>query len=344
MTEDKGNRSQANAQVDLKGWDWFEQMTLDESPLSPDPRGGTAETAFPTPEVVPTADTTLSRLQQLPSELLLIIYEYVIGNHRVLVKCQALGNKRGRPRKNQRSYTETYLRGPDGSLEDRPSEILYMGLMLSCRRFYCDMMFQMYASTQFVFLTTTGLRRFLDRVKPEAKALIRHVELRHITFDDPREHIQIYEKDAVDDIIAAHHQSRVAWTAQCERLLEACPNLQVLYLYTKCSLPPTEFMLTDTENPASFLLGPATHHIPRVYGTVILADDDGNDHPSVDEIHLHNHMHETIGLRHLPGQIGSEPVVQIKREGAANVSRSEHMGKKRELRVISTQSGFDWEE
>lgn len=90
--------------------------------------------------------------------------------------------------------------------------------MLSCRSIYTETLLQLYANMKFVFVSSGSAARFLETVTPAAKAAIRHIELRHVTFErfgSPTRQVKTTEGDE-------------AWRMVCERMVREFTSLRTL--------------------------------------------------------------------------------------------------------------------
>lgn len=202
------------------------QVELESTPSEPS-RPEPDEQAKPVEDEIDLS--ALSRIQLLPGELRQMIYNYTWEHHRVLIgrdMREAQGQTKPpykltnfklpvRDRKTHRFLTNQPFLPPRPYLPPLP-----LNLMLSCKSMYNDMLLQFYARTQFVFESTKSLRRFLDAVRPEAKAVIRHVELRSMMYNEPQR--------TADQAWKAKRDA--AWLHICERMAEELPSLQVLFL------------------------------------------------------------------------------------------------------------------
>lgn len=159
---------------------------------------------------------TLSRFQLLPGEIRQKIYNYVFENFGALIE----RNRSNKQNKRPIPYRLTQ-RYPQLSRHHMPSkERLPLGLVFSCKSIYNETILQLYKYTCFTFDTTKALRRFLQKVSPEAKAVIQHVQLKH-TFHN-RTHL---ESNKIWQL-----KSNAAWKAVCQRMADEFTCLRRLYI------------------------------------------------------------------------------------------------------------------
>ncbi|KAJ5204169.1 uncharacterized protein N7498_005048 [Penicillium cinerascens] len=160
--------------------------------------------------------STFSHFQLLPGEIRQKIYDYVFENFGALIE---------RDRSNKQSkcpspYRLTH-RYPQLNRHHMPSkERLPLGLVFSCKRIYNETILQLYKHTCFTFDTTKALRRFLQKVSPEAKAVIQRVQLKHIFHN--RTHL---ESNRIWQL-----KSNAAWKAVCQRMADEFTSLRRLYI------------------------------------------------------------------------------------------------------------------
>lgn len=173
--------------------------------------------------------STFSRFQLLPGEIRQKIYDYVFESFGALIE---------RNRSNKQSkYPSPYRltqRYPQLNRHHMPSkERLPLGLVFSCKSIYNETIFQLYKHTCFTFDTTKALRRFLQKVSPEAKAVIQHVQLKHIFHN--RTHLgsnKIWQL-----------KSNAAWKAVCQRMADEFTSLRRLYI--EVTVPRTARLTVD---------------------------------------------------------------------------------------------------
>ncbi|KAL3493111.1 hypothetical protein BJX62DRAFT_90865 [Aspergillus germanicus] len=79
----------------------------------------------------------------------------------------------------------------------------------------------LYSCTQFVFISSKAISRFLDSVSPIAKSAIKHIELLHIMYNEPR----------LSQFRPIKLRSDQHWFVVCERMADAFTNLSVLHVH-----------------------------------------------------------------------------------------------------------------
>ncbi|KAL2855053.1 hypothetical protein BJX68DRAFT_20935 [Aspergillus pseudodeflectus] len=96
-----------------------------------------------------------------------------------------------------------------------------LALLFVSRQSAVDTVGLLYSCTQFVFDSTKAISRFLDSVSPIAKSAIKHVELLHRMYNEPR--LSQYRPIKL--------RSDQNWFVVCERMADALTNLNVLHVH-----------------------------------------------------------------------------------------------------------------
>lgn len=96
------------------------------------------------------------------------------------------------------------------------------GLLFKCKSIYKEALLQFYAHMEFVFATARSALRFLDTVSPQAKAAIRHIELRHTTIGEIWSCMEKNEdREASDE----------RWAMACKRMAQEFTSLHCLHIH-----------------------------------------------------------------------------------------------------------------
>ena len=160
---------------------------------------------------------------RLPSEIRWQIYSHLFPPRRVeiLRKRDTTDPRRQnryrlyhRARPPRRTQTQQPLARPIAGAA-RP-----LALALTCRTTYRETILQLYATTQFVFTATRAVARFLARTTPAAQAAIRHVELAHVMYNEPR----------LSEFRRFKHRSDLAFFDVCAAMAQTWTALRVLHV------------------------------------------------------------------------------------------------------------------
>lgn len=163
---------------------------------------------------------------RLPVELRWEIYGYLFDTCRV----EIFRRKSINPNKPKQSYYRLYHRqlpprdtvtqvAPLWSARFVPHP-LPTALLFICRRTHSDALAMLYSKTQFVFNSTRAAHRFLTTTNPVAQNTVRHVELNHHMYNEPRfTNFRLYK-----------HRSDFAWYLACEGMSDRFPSLKVLHI------------------------------------------------------------------------------------------------------------------
>ena len=107
--------------------------------------------------------------------------------------------------------------------QQQQQRALPLSLIRSCKTIYRETILHLYTNTQFVFSSTRALSRFLHTTSPDAKTCIRHVELNHIMYNEPRlQHHRLFK-----------HRSDLVWYLAVEDLAVSCKGLRVLHVHLR---------------------------------------------------------------------------------------------------------------
>ncbi|PLN78313.1 hypothetical protein BDW42DRAFT_202228 [Aspergillus taichungensis] len=164
-----------------------------------------------------------SSFQCLPAELRLKIYAYLFTIYRVEIIRRKSKKTEGTKKLYYRLYSKR-LRPRVDKNQEKPGrwwiKSLPMTLIFTCRSIYLDTILLLYANTQFVFATTNAMTRFIKITPSDAQAAIRHVELKHIMYNEPRlTEFRIYKA-----------RSDMAFYLACEDMALAFKGLRVLHV------------------------------------------------------------------------------------------------------------------
>ncbi|PLB36677.1 uncharacterized protein BDW47DRAFT_132673 [Aspergillus candidus] len=167
-----------------------------------------------------------SGFQRLPAELRLKIYAHLFTTYRIEIVRKKDKRTEGTKKPRYRLYNKRLRPREDKSQgnTERPGrwwlKRLPMALIFTCRSIYSDTILLLYANTQFVFTTTNAIARFIKITPADAQASIRHVELRHIMYNEPRlTEFRIYKA-----------RSDMAFYLACEDMALAFKSLRVLHV------------------------------------------------------------------------------------------------------------------
>lgn len=211
-------------------WEWFKDSNLEHTKQNEIARFAASERAPPSPVLqkpatqdgVPTrmdlVPENLPSLLRLPGEVRMKIYNYLWDSYRVSIERNAFISPRYKL-----SYNELGKRDPNTHklYHDTSSQELFStGLIFTCKCIYRETLQLLYSNTHFVFCTTHSARRFLDTVTPDAKAAIKHLELRNTTYNEP----------LLNEHRTFKRRSDIAWSSVCERFARDLTALQTLDL------------------------------------------------------------------------------------------------------------------
>jgi hypothetical protein len=96
-----------------------------------------------------------------------------------------------------------------------------LALLFVSKQSAVDTVGLLYSCTQFVFISSKAISRFLDSVSPIAKSAIKHIELLHIMYNEPR----------LSQFRTIKLRSDQNWFVVCERMADAFTNLSVLHVH-----------------------------------------------------------------------------------------------------------------
>lgn len=164
-----------------------------------------------------------SGFQRLPAELRLKIYAYLFTTYRIEIVRKKSRKTDGTKQPHYRLYSKK-LRPREDKRPEKPGrwwiKKLPMALIFTCRSVYSDTILLLYANTQFVFTTTNAMARFMKVTPSDAQAAIRHVEIKHIMYNEPRlTEFRIYKA-----------RSDMAFYLACEDMALAFKGLRVLHV------------------------------------------------------------------------------------------------------------------
>ncbi|RAK87901.1 hypothetical protein BO79DRAFT_150127 [Aspergillus costaricaensis CBS 115574] len=183
-----------------------------------------------------------SPFQRLPPEIRDQIYEHIFEPHRVELIRRSEKDPTKHPK---RVYYRLYhnqlrSRNPITQQIQDPSRKTQLpvpiALVFTCRSIYCDTLWWLYSTTQFVFTSTKTMNRFFNTIPSEVQPAIRHVEINQEMHSEPS--------------LTEHriHKVRSDWafTMACENLVRCCSGLQVLYIYFRIRDWPMSLEIGET--------------------------------------------------------------------------------------------------
>ncbi|KAL2010096.1 hypothetical protein VTN00DRAFT_5903 [Thermoascus crustaceus] len=163
------------------------------------------------------------RLLRLPGEIRDKVYEYIFETHRVeIVRAKVKDPRRIRYRLQHRQLlprdpvTHTV---PSRGISF-PLSPLALALVFTCKEIYRETLLFLYSTTQFVFTSSKTIRSFLEKTNPEAQGAIRHLELDHVMYNEPRLTAFRWCKDRSD----------MAWYLACHGMAYNFTSLRELHL------------------------------------------------------------------------------------------------------------------
>ncbi|KAF9883182.1 hypothetical protein FE257_003869 [Aspergillus nanangensis] len=167
---------------------------------------------------------TLSPFQRLPPEIRYQIYEDLFPPCRVqIIRRKDVGPARKshyrlyhRPCRIRDTQTQ---RVTGTSRTARRTASTLLALTMTCRVVYCETIFLLYSSMQFIFTSTKAVSRFLKTTRPDAQAAIQHIELSHIMYNEPKLTVNRIYKERSDR----------AWYDVCKLMAKATKSLRVLH-------------------------------------------------------------------------------------------------------------------
>ncbi|GKZ83636.1 hypothetical protein AnigIFM56816_008731 [Aspergillus niger] len=183
-----------------------------------------------------------STFQRLPLEIRSQIYGYIFEPRRV----ELIRRREKDPAKHpKRVYYRLYhnqlrSRHPvTQQIQDpfwKGQHPVPIGLVFTCRSIYCETLWWLYSTTQFVFTSTKTMNRFFNIIPSEVQPAIRHVEINQEMHSEPS--------------LTEHriHKVRSDWafTMACENLVKCCSGLRVLYIYFRIRDWPMNLEIGET--------------------------------------------------------------------------------------------------
>ncbi|KAL5364649.1 hypothetical protein BJX96DRAFT_188007 [Aspergillus floccosus] len=175
------------------------------------------------PRALQPAKPSLPGFLRLPAEIRWQIYSHLFPPRRVEIL-----RKRDTtdPTRQNRYRLYHRARPPRRTQRQQPlarpisSAARPLALALTCRTTYRETILQLYATTQFVFTATRAVARFLARTTPAAQAAIRHVELAHVMYNEPR----------LSEFRRFKHRSDLAFFDVCAVMAKSWTALRVLHV------------------------------------------------------------------------------------------------------------------
>ncbi|THC91568.1 hypothetical protein EYZ11_008963 [Aspergillus tanneri] len=169
----------------------------------------------------------LSPFQRLPPEIRWQIYQDLFYPHRVeILRCKDKSPDPSRPARYRLYHRQLQPRDTQ-SQDIRPSTgrrsypPLPLALIFTCRLMYCETILLFYSTMQFVFISTKSAARFLKITDKDAQSAIRHVELNHVMYNEPRlTEFRVYK-----------FRSDMAWYLVCDDMAQALVSLSVLHVH-----------------------------------------------------------------------------------------------------------------
>lgn len=185
---------------------------------------------------VPKPSQKKGLLLKLPGEIRTQIYEYLLDDYRVEVIRAKHHPRPGRkqPHSYRLCHNKLNLRFGEG-FDSRYSATPPVQLALTCRRFYEEMLLPVYANTYFVFRSPQTVHMFLNRINRDAQCAIRHIELYHTTYYEPKSPEHRAWKRRADS----------RWLETCRRLSESLPSLRTVHIDLRLGDWPIQLTLSE---------------------------------------------------------------------------------------------------
>ncbi|GMF75258.1 unnamed protein product [Aspergillus oryzae] len=165
-------------------------------------------------------------LLDLPAEIRWQIYQYLFEPHRVeILRRKDMNTDTSKPARYRLCHRQQKPRSPSTQAVDhdghrtRHTPFLF-GLVFTCRTIYCEAVLLLYSTAQFIFNSANSIIRFLRTTSKDFQAAIRHVELNHIMYNEPR----------LTEFRPFKIRSDIAWYNACEEMASACVSLKVLHV------------------------------------------------------------------------------------------------------------------
>ncbi|KAE8160567.1 hypothetical protein BDV40DRAFT_302154 [Aspergillus tamarii] len=162
----------------------------------------------------------------LPAEIRWQIYQYLFEPHRVeILRRKDKNTDTSRPARYRLYHCQQKSRSPYTQAVDhnghrtRHTPFLF-GFVFTCRTIYCETILLLYTTAQFIFNSANSIIRFLRTTSKDCQAAIRHVELNHIMYNEPR--LTAFRTFKI--------RSDVAWYNACDEMASACASLKVLHV------------------------------------------------------------------------------------------------------------------
>lgn len=166
------------------------------------------------------------RLLRLPGEIRDKIYEYIFETHRVeIIRVKIKDAKHPKRIRYRLQHRQLLPRDPVTHIVTSrgisfPLSPLALALVFSCKEIYRETLLFQYSTTQFVFTSSKTIRSFLEKTNPEAQGAIRHLELNHVMYNEPRLTAFRWCKDRSD----------MAWYLACHGMAYNFASLRELHL------------------------------------------------------------------------------------------------------------------
>ena len=161
----------------------------------------------------------------LPGELRTKIYEMIYETYRVEIiraKPKEANQRSGRYRLYHRSLPPrdptTHVIPAAGRNRTPPSPPL--GLILTCKSIHYETLLYLYTNAQFMFSSPKTITAFLKRTPEIAQCAIRHLELRHVMYNEPR----------FTKFREFKCRSDMTWYLACHAMSQSFTSLRVLHL------------------------------------------------------------------------------------------------------------------
>ncbi|KNG83367.1 hypothetical protein ANOM_009008 [Aspergillus nomiae NRRL 13137] len=162
----------------------------------------------------------------LPAEIRWEIYQYLFEPHRVeILRRKDKNTNTSRPARYRLYHRQQKPRNPSTQAvfsnghRTRPTPFLF-GLVFTCRTIYCEAVLLLYSTAQFIFSSSNSIMRFLRTTSKDHQAAVRHVELSHIMYNEPR--LMAFRTFKI--------RSDIAWYIACDEMASACVSLKVLHV------------------------------------------------------------------------------------------------------------------
>ncbi|KAI9042240.1 uncharacterized protein KD926_005740 [Aspergillus affinis] len=189
------------------------------------------------------APTKKASFLLLPPEIRWQIYQELFHTHRVEIVRRRDRKKKVEPRKPapyRLGYRQLAPRAAQSQLINRemrpyprplftppffppfsPRTPLPTALIFTCRLTYCETIRLFYSNMQFVFRSIKAATRFMKTTSKDAQSAIKHVELVHSMYNEPR----------LTEFREYKFRSDKAWFLVCDAMSQSFEDLRVLHVH-----------------------------------------------------------------------------------------------------------------